>query len=413
MLDINYIRKNPEAVKEGIAKKNTDPKLVDRFLRLDEEWRKTTQALDTLKAEQNAVTRELAKERHQDLISRAQVLKKRINQLAEDKKALEEKRDGILEQLPNLPFPDAPVGASEKENVVLREVGERKKFAFPPKDYLELAEQLGIIDVKKAAEVSGSRFGYLVGDAALLEFALVRFAFDVLVKKGFIPVVPPVMVKPEIMKGMGKRKFIEDEDAFFLEKDNLYLVGSAEHSIGPLHMNEKIPAQELPKRYVAFSTCFRREAGSYGKDTRGILRVHQFDKVEMFSFTAPDESEREHTFLLSLQETFMQKLGIPYRVLELSTGDMGFADARQYDVEAWFPASGEYRETHSASNTTDYQARGLGVKIEGGGYAHMLNATGFAIGRTVIAIIENFQTKKGTVKIPECLWEYMGKKEIG
>ncbi len=421
MLDINFIRENPDKVKQGVEKKNTDPKLVDKFLRVDAEWRTKIKALDELKAEQNALSRELAKEQKQDLISRAQLLKQRIADIETERETLEAKRGEFLSRLPNLPFEDVPVGKDASGNKVLREAGEKTKFSaddvFKPKDYLALGEALGLINVKKAGEVSGSRFGYLMREAALLEFGLVRLAFDALLKEGFIPVVPPVMIKPEVYAGMGRLAGEQKDDKYYLPKDELYLVGSAEHTLGPLHLNETFEEKDLPRRYLGFSTCFRREAGSYGKDTRGILRVHQFDKVEMYSFVKPAESENELRFIVSLQEKLMQKLELPYRVVEISTGDMGWTDARQFDIETWLPSQGEYRETHSCSNTTDFQSRGINIKYKMKDnkkeFVHTLNGTAFAIGRMIIAILENYQTKDGTVMVPKALQDYVGKKELG
>ncbi|TSA46462.1 serine--tRNA ligase [bacterium] len=421
MLDINIIRENPDKVKQGLEKKRIDPKLVDKFLRVDTEWRTKVKALDELRAEQNALTKELSKEQKQDLVSRAQLLKQRIGDIETERETLEAKRNDILNNLPNLPFEDAPVSSDASGNKVLREVGEKPKFSaeegFKPKDYLALGERLGLINVKKAGEVSGSRFGYLLKEAVLLEFGLVRLAFDVLLEEGFIPVVPPVMIKPEVYTGMGRLAGDQKEDKYYLPKDELYLVGSSEHTLGPIHLNETFEEKDLPRRYVGFSTCFRREAGSYGKDTKGILRVHQFDKVEMYSFAKPDESEKEHQFMVSLQEKLMQKLELPYRVVEISTGDMGWTDARQFDIETWMPGQGEYRETQSCSNTTDFQSRGISTKYKAKDgkkeFVHTLNGTAFAIGRTIIAIIENYQTKDGKIRVPKVLQDYVGKKEIG
>lgn len=417
MLDVNFIRQNPEKVKEAIAKKNIDPKLIDKFLRADEAWRQKTTILDQLKAEQNALSRELGGGQSEDLISKAQLLKKRIVDIGAEREEFEKKRDEILEKLPNLPFEDVPVGKDASGNKTLREVGEKPQFDFKPRDYLLLGEELGLINVQKASGVAGSRFGYLLGDAVLLEFALVRLALNVTTKKGFLPMIPPVMIRPKVFEGMGRLASDQKEERYYLPKDDLYLVGSAEHTMGPFHMGEVLEEKTLPRRYVAFSTCFRREAGTYGKDMKGILRVHQFDKVEMFSFAAPDESDKEHKFLLSLQEEIMKKLGLPYRVVEICTGDMGWTDARQYDIETWVPSESRYRETHSCSNTTDFQARGVNVKYKAKNgekeCVHMLNATAVAMGRTIIAIMENCQTKSGKVKIPEALHEYVGKKEIG
>lgn len=408
MIDINLVREQPQLIKEAILKRGGDASLVDRFLSVDEEWRKLKTEADQLRAAQKAFGPEEREE--------AAKIKKQIQTSEERIAVLASERDVLLEQIPNVPAPDVPVGKDDTENVVLREVGEKPAFDFEPKDYLTLAN--GLIDIEKAGEVAGSRFGYLFGDLVLLEFALVKLALDTLLPYGFVPVVPPVMAKPAVMKGMGKWKFLADGDAFYIAEDDLYLVGSSEHTIGPFHMNDVFTEDGLPRRYVGFSTCFRREAGSYGKDTKGILRVHQFDKVEMFSFAKPEESEAEHQFLLARQEELMRKLKLPYRVIYICTGDMGFGDYKQFDVETWLPGQGKYRETNSCSNTSDYQARGINAKyrIKSSGetrFVHMLNATAFAIGRMIIAILENYQTKDGRVRVPEALRDYLGKEFIG
>lgn len=417
MIDIQWLRDHPESAKRALARKKVDPKLVDKFLRVDQNWRTKRAALDALQAEQKAVSRSLAAGKREELMAKAHILKERIAEVSGSLADVEKKREALLEAFPNPPFADVPDGPDASGNRVLREVGEKPAFDFTPKDYLALAEPLGLIDVKRAAKVSGSRFGYLMGDGALLEFALVALAFDTLTEHGFIPAVPPVMIRPEVFRGMGRLAADQKEERYYIPNDNLYLVGSAEHTLGPLHMDETLEAKDLPRRYVGFSTCFRREAGSYGKDTKGILRVHQFDKVEMFSFSDPASSEKEHRFLVDRQEELMQKLELPYRVVEICTGDMGWTDARQYDIETWFPGEGVYRETQSASNTTDFQARGINVKVKRADgekvFAHLLNATAFAIGRTLIALIENHQTKQGTIKVPKALQKYLGKKEIG
>ncbi|OHA09318.1 MAG: serine--tRNA ligase [Candidatus Sungbacteria bacterium RIFCSPLOWO2_02_FULL_47_9] len=315
---------------------------------------------------------------------------------------------------------------------MLREVGVKIKFSFKPRDYVEIGEKLDLIDTKRAAKVSGTRFGYLKREASLLEFALVQFALqfvgdekniaDIIMKRSlaiaptpFIPVVPPVLIKPEAMKAMG---YVErgGDEIYFLANDNLYLVGTSEQSVGPMYMGEVFAEEKLPHRHIAFSTCFRREAGSYGKDTRGILRVHQFDKAEMFVFSTPETSEDEHELLLGIEEALMAKLGIPYHVLNICTGDLGDPAASKYDIEAWLPGQnggkGEYRETHSTSNTTDFQARRLNIKVRRKDgkleFLHMLNGTGFAIGRTLIAILENYQQEDGSVGVPEALQSFMG-----
>jgi seryl-tRNA synthetase len=410
MLDIKLLRDNPDKVKKGIASKGADPKLVDEFLVLDEQWRTLTKEIDHLRAGHKRLSE--ARDNRA-----AKEFKEQIKSLEEELRVLEEEREGILERIPNLPFEDVPAGKSEADNKILREVGKKPEFDFEPLDYLTIAEKLDLIDVSKAAEVAGSRFGYLKNEAVLLEFALIKLAFDSLIKEKFIPVVPPMMIRPEVYRGMGRLAGEQKEERYYLPKDDLYLIGSAEHTLGPLHKNEILEEKELPRRYAGFSSCFRREAGSYGKDTKGILRVHQFDKVEMFSFVRPEDSEKEHKFLLSLQERLMGLLELPYRVVEICTADMGWTDSRQYDIETWLPGQGKYRETHSASNTTDFQARGVNVKYRNKDkkieFVHMLNATAFAVGRTLIAIIENYQTEDGKVKIPKILQEYVGKEIIG
>jgi len=270
----------------------------------------------------------------------------------------------LLDKIPNLVDDRVPVGKSDDDNEELKKWGDIPEFDFEPKDHIMLAGNM--IDTERAAEVSGSRFSYLLGDIALLEFAIVKYAFDKLVPNGFIPVVPPVLIKSHPMKAMGKTKFIEDEDAYYIEKDDLYLVGTAEDTIGPLHMREKFEKGDLPRRYAGFSTAFRREAGSYGKDTKGILRVHQFDKVEMFSFTNPEDSIVENDFLLERQEEIVQGLELPYRVVRVCTGELGFTAAHQYDIETWIPSENKYRETHSCSNTTDFQSGMLNIRTAGG-----------------------------------------------
>jgi len=417
MLDINFIRQNPEKVKEGISHKNVDPKLVDEFLALDEKWRNYRKNIDEKKSQQ--------KKFGKDNLEEAKKIKAEIKELEEKLSQIEKERETILYQFPNLPQEDVKIGKDEKENVVVREVGKKPSFDFTPKDYLTLAEKLDLIDVERAAKVSGSRFGYIKGDLARLEFAIVNYTLNFLKINGFRPVVPPVFVKSEMMKGMGYIDTEKDkEERYFFEKDNLVLVGTAEQSIGPMHAGEVLEEEELPKRYIAFSSCFRREAGSYGKDTKGILRVHQFDKLEMFSFCHPEKSREEHQFLIKMVETMMQELKIPYRVVQLCTGDLARPSAVTYDIESWLPGQnngqGEYRETHSISNVTDFQARRLNIKyrfkVQGSSsktdFVHMLNGTAFAIGRILIAIIENYQTKNGTIKVPEVLQKYIGLDEI-
>ncbi|MBI4085010.1 MAG: serine--tRNA ligase [Candidatus Liptonbacteria bacterium] len=424
MLDIKLLREEPEKVKKAIKFKGTDPKLVDGFLKLDSGWRRITADLERLRREQ----KELSEERDVDT---AKGVKEKIKNKEGELAGIETERLSVWLQIPNLSSDDTPVGPDESANKVLRSWGEPRKFDFKPKDHLELGEALGIIDTKKAAEVSGSRFAYIKGALALLEFALVQYGIKILgdekilkkiadkVKKGyspkpFVPVIPPVLIKPEVFQKMARLE--PTDERYYIPSDDLYLIGSAEHTLGPLHMDETLKEEELPLRYVGFSTAFRREAGSYGKDVRGILRVHQFDKLEMESFTTPEDSVTEQEFIVGIQEYLTQSLELPYQVVICSTGDQGGPDFRHLDIETWMPAQDKYRETHSADMMTDYQSRRLGTKVKmkngDSKFVHMNDATAFA-GRTMIAIMENYQTKESKIEIPKILQEYAGKKIIG
>ena len=419
MLDRKFIRENPNKIKE-ICQSRQVKLEIEKILELEEKVRRIKQEKEALEARQNQANKKIAsagKAEKENMLEEMRGIaverKGKTSQLGELEKELEK----LLCQIPNVCLEGVPIGPDEKHNVVLREVGKRAKFSFKPKDYLEIGETLDIIDVKRASKVSGSRFGYLKGAAFLLEFALVKLAIDNLIKEGFVPVIPPVLIRPEMMKAMG---YIDSEkdlaERYFLEKDSLFLVGTSEQSIGPMHADETFQEQDLPKRYVAFSTCFREEAGSYGKDTRGILRVHQFDKIEMFSFCSPKESAKEHQLLLKKEEKMMQLLKIPYRVVQLCSGDLARPSAATYDIEAWLPGQNQYRETHSSSNCTDFQARRLNIRYRDNrgsiNFVYTLNGTVFAMGRMIIAIIENYQQKDGSVKIPKILQKYLGFKEI-
>jgi seryl-tRNA synthetase len=403
MLDIKYIRENSKVVKEKIRLKGVRVD-IDKLLKLDEERRKLIQKTEKLKAEKNKLG-----QKDQD---RARKIKAEIKKFEPKLGKIDKEFNELMLQIPNL-----PLDALEK-NKIVRKIGQ-PKAGQPKSNYLDLAEKLDIIDVKRAAKVSGTRFGYLKGEAALLEFGLIQLALDVLIKEEFVPIIPPVMIKPEMMRAMGYMERGGDE-VYHIEKDNLYLIGTAEQAIGPMHANEIFDEKDLPKRYVAFSPCFRREAGSYGKDTKGILRVHQFDKVEMFSIIKPENSVKEHKFLLSLQEKLMKTLKIPYQVVQMGADDLGDPAAAKFDIETWMPDQGEYRETHSTSNCTDFQARRLNIRYkqrttnneQRTEFVHTLNGTAFAIGRTIIAIIENYQQKDGSVNIPQVLQKYIGIKEI-
>ena len=426
MLDIKFIRQNPDKVKEGCQKKQVKVD-INLLLEVDKKRRELLQALEDMRAQKNKASKKISETKggkeKQKIILQMRELDKNSDRLTENSKKLDEEFKKLMLQIPNLPFDDVPVGRDERDNVVLREVGEKLKFDLPagrqgfqPKDYLEIAENLDLIDVKRAAKTSGTRFGFLKREAALMEFAIINFVFENLLGEDFIPIVPPVMIKPEMMRGMG---YVErgGEEIYFVEKDNLYLIGTAEQIIGPMHADETLEEKELPKRYAGFSSCFRREAGSYGKDTKGILRVHQFDKVEMFIFCQPEESKKEHQLLLSIEEKLMQALKLPYRVIQICTGDLGDPAAAKYDIEAWMPSENRYRETHSTSNCTDFQARRLNIRYRDKSgklnFVHTINGTAFAIGRILIAIIENYQQRDGSILIPPVLQPYLnGLKKI-
>ena len=407
MLDLNTIRENPDRVREKLALRNTPSTLVDEFLKADNLWRDLVSKRDEMRAQQKLLGR--------DSMEEAKELKIKIQKLEEDIKLLSEKRDDIILHIPNLPSDEVPIGKDDSENVVVREVGEKPNFNFKIKDHVELGKSLNLFNTEKAGQVAGARFNYILNELVLLEFGLIQLAFKEAIKLGFIPVLPPVLVKPEILKGMGKGKFLDEKEAFYLPEDDLYLVGSAEHTMGPYHADEILNEKDLPLRYIAFSTAFRREAGSYGKDTKGMLRVHQFDKAELFSFTHPDKSKEEHKFLVEFGENLMKKLKLPYRVLDVCTGDMTFSDVRQFDIEAFMPGQNTYRETHSCSNTGDYQARGINTRFRDKDgevrFVHTLNGTAFSQ-RPLIAIMENYQTENGSIIVPDVLREYVGQDII-
>jgi len=420
MLDIKLIRENKKIVENGCKKRNFNVD-IDKILELDNEYRDKLFSLEKIAAEKNKASKQISKTedgaKKKKIILEMKNIDKEGDDLNAEVKEQKEKLEKLLLQVPNPPLEDVPVGKSDEDNVVLREVGKKPKFDFEPKDYLEIGENLDIIDVKRAAKVSGARFGYLKGVAVMLEFALIDLAFKTLMKEGFVPIIPPVMLKKDVARGMGYFEQVDEKEAYYFKNDDLYLAGTSEQPIGAMHSGEIFNGGDLPRRYVGFSTCFRREAGSYGKDTKGIMRVHQFDKLEMFSFCKPEESKNEHQFLLEIEEKLMEKLDLPFRVVHLCSGDMGLPSASTYDIETWIPSENRYRETHSTSNCTDFQARRLKIryKKEDGklDFVHTLNGTTFAIGRTLIAIIENYQQRDGSVRIPEVLKQYVGLDFIG
>ena len=422
MLDIKFIRENAEAVKEVCRKKKAECD-IDRLLELDKKRRETLKELEELKARQNKLGRE-----HQ---GQAKKMKLQIKDLEPVLKKAEEELNEFLLDVPNLISPDTPEGPDESANVVVRKFKEPTKFDFQPKDHMELGRLNNLIDTEKAARISGARFNYLFNEAVMLQFALIQFVLKTLTshdvikqladKVGnpysapFTPVLPPVIAKAKVMKKMDR--FDPIEDRYYLEQDDSLLVGSAEHTLGPLHLDEIIDEKDLPIRYVGYSTAFRREAGSYGRDTAGILRRHQFDKLEMETFVPPEYGLLEQELIVAIQEYLVRQLDIPYQVVVLCAGDMGKPDFRQIDIECWMPGQNKYRETHTSDYMTDYQARRLNTRVRRKDgrleFAHMNDATAFAIGRILIAILENYQQEDGSVLIPEVLQKYTVFKKIG
>jgi seryl-tRNA synthetase len=413
VLDLKALRDDPEPFRRGLARR--DRALagdVDRLLELDERRRRLTTEVEGLRAEQNRVSKAVGSaggEERDRLIASVREVSDRMKALEPELADADEDLRALLARVPNVPHESVPEGETDEDNELVREVGEPPSFGFQARDHVDLGETLGLLDLERAARVSGSRFAYLTGAAVLLEFALIRFCIDRLMPKGFLPVVPPVLVREEAMYGTG---FLPTDEAqlYVTREDDLYLVGTSEVPLAGLHQAEILDADSLPRRYVGYSTCFRREAGAHGKDMRGIFRVHQFDKVEMYSFTHPERSWDEHEFLLSCEEEIVQDLGLPYRVVNVCTGELGASAAKKYDIEVWLPGQGRYRELTSCSNTTDYQARRLEarVRLEGGNRPmHTLNGTACAVGRTLIAILENHQVEDGSVRVPEALHPYL------
>ncbi|MFQ5968108.1 MAG: serine--tRNA ligase [Acidimicrobiia bacterium] len=410
MLDPALLRDDLARLESGLSRRGLSVDLAG-LQDLDRRRRSLRRESEDRRAEQKRVSQEIPNldgDERESEIEKASALGGEAKRLAAEAEAAAAEFDELWASIPNLPDETAADGATEEDAVEVRRWGDIPDYGFELLDHVELGERLGMIDLGRAAKVSGTRFGYVLGAAVIVEFALVRWALDRLIAEGFTAVVPPVMVREPALFGTGF--FPGDRDQVYaIERDDLYLVGTSEVPLAGLHMDEILDA--VPVRYVAFSTCFRREAGTYGKDTRGIFRVHQFDKVEMFSFVSPEESATEHERLLGLEEALVQELGIPYRVVNVAAGDLGPAAAKKYDIEAWMPSQGRYREITSCSNTTDYQSRRLKVRFRDEGknrLVHTLNGTAVAIGRTLIAIMENYQQSDGSIAIPEALQPYVG-----
>ncbi len=408
MLDIKFIRDNVDIVKEGVRNKNYDDQIVDQLLEKDSEKRKIQTKVETLKGEKNKLGPEQAE--------RGKEIKLELKELEEKLKQEEVSLNDLLNEIPNIPLKGVPVGKGEEGNVEIKKWGEPRKFDFVPNNHLDIGKKLGILDFETGSKVAGSQFYYLYGDGALLELALVQYAFNLLSKEGFTPVITPDVAKSRYYLGTGYSPRGKEAQTYKIEGEDLGLIATAEVTLAGKHADEILSQSILPIKYVGYSHCFRREAGSYGKYSKGLYRVHQFTKVEMFIYSTAEDSNKYHEQILSLEEKIYQNLGLPYRVLEMCSGDLGAMAARKFDIEAWMPGRNEYGEVTSTSNCTDYQARNLNIKYKAKDgstkYVHMLNGTAIATSRTPLAILENYQNEDGTVTIPEVLRPIMGKDKI-
>ena len=416
MLDPTILKDNIEVLKSNISRRNIKID-VNQLISLNEERKSLRFDAEQKRSQQKELGKQIAiadESEKDELLSKATELSNEVKSLFEQVDKKDKEFLNLWVKIPNLISDTSPDGKSDKDNLEIKKVGNVKDMPSP-KDHLEIASKLNLIDVEKASEVSGSRFAYLFGDLVKIEFNLVSWALNKLSEKGFTPTVPPVLVRENALYGTG---FFPDdaEQVYEVPNDDLYLVGTSEVPLAALHSNEIINMEELPLRYAGFSTCFRREAGTYGKDTTGIFRVHQFDKVEMFSFCNPQKSEEEHEFILSVEEELLQSLEIPYRVVNVCAGDLGASAAKKYDIEAWIPSQNTYREVTSCSNTTSFQARRLNIRAKSEGdtiVLHTLNGTAIAVGRILIALIENNQTESGKVEFSDKVAEIIGVKNLG
>ena len=416
MIDIKFLRENPDVVRASQKARGEDDSIIEKVLAADEVRKSTLDQFETLRAEQNLLSKSVASAKGEEkaaLLESAKVLAAKVKDADAKRAQAELEAKAFIMQISNVLDPQAPIG-KEEDFVVIENVGKPRDFDFQPKDHVELGKLLGAIDTERGAKVAGSRSYYLTGVGAMLEFALVNYAITSANKAGFTPVIPPVLVNSAAMEGTG---FLGQaaENVYHLEKDDVYLVGTSEVPLAAMHMDEILPVEKLPMRYAGYSTCFRREAGTYGKDTRGIIRVHQFGKVEMFSFCHPDQAKEEHQRLLQWEKDFLNAMEIPYRVIDVASGDLGSSANRKFDIEAWIPTQDAYREVTSTSNCTEFQARRLNIRFKENDATKAvatLNGTLVAIPRMVVAILENHQNADGTVNVPAALQPFLGTKRF-
>ncbi|MFD7413335.1 serine--tRNA ligase [Kitasatospora purpeofusca] len=419
MIDLRLLREDPDRVRASQRVRGEDVDLVDALLSADERRRSSGTRFDELRAEQKSLGKLVAKAQGDEkaaLLQRTKELAAEVKAADSEQGEAKDEAERLLRSLANLIDPAAPVGG-EEDFVTLEEIGTPRDFAaegFEPRDHVELGQLLGAIDTERGAKVAGARSYYLTGVGALLELALVNMAIAQAVAAGFVPMITPALVRAAAMDGTG---FLGQaaENVYYLEDDERYLVGTSEVPLAAYHMDEIIDADKLPLRYAGYSSCFRREAGTYGKDTRGIIRVHQFEKVEMFVFTTPEDAENEHRRLLQWEKDFLNALELPYRVIDVASGDLGASAVRKFDIEAWVPTQGKYREVTSTSNTTEYQARRLSIRMREDGKVRplaTLNGTLVAVPRTIVAILENHQQPDGSVVVPEALRPYLGGRTV-
>jgi len=409
MIDIKLIRENPDLVRAGVKSKGYPDTIVDTVIELDKKRRELLVHTESLRAKRNQITK--------DQIEEAKQIKQQLKDAEPELEAIEKQLSTALNNIPNLPDPSVPQGKNDAENKEIKKWGTIRQFDFTPKDHLTLGTDLKILDFESGSKVAGSQFYYLLGDAALLEMALIQFAFSVAQKYGYTPVITPDMAKSRYYLGTGYAPKGDEAQTYTIEGEDLGLIATAEVTLAGRHADEVIKDTTLPIKYVGYSHCFRQEAGAYGKYSKGLYRVHQFSKIEMFVYCRPEESEKYHQEILHIEEEIYQKLGIAYRVLEMCTGDLGAMAAKKYDIEAWMPGRNDYGEVTSTSNCTDYQARNLNIRFKDSNgemkFVHMLNGTAVPLSRAPIAILENYQNADGSVTIPEVLRPYMGKDKIG